>query len=350
MIASPPTLDFRELGEEALAAMQRDFLNVDSRLYAETSAPGKPGAQPAFNWGVGVALSALNSAAKLDPGYKPWLRDYADRIRVYWNDAPPVAGFDVLPGPKSPDRYYDDNAWMVLSLMETYAILKDGGDLELAKRALDYVLSGESKRLGGGIYWRESDKASKNTCSNGPSIAAAMAVYSVTRDATLLETSERLYAWTKAKLQDPADGLYWDNVDLSGKVEKTKWSYNTALMITSAKKLYLATEKPGYLADARRMEQAAKQFWLVEDGAGGLKCDAQFAHLLLESWMEAPAMPDANAIGARVLAFVGEKVRDERGRYTNRWEVPTTGPIASNAILSQASAARAFLYFAGQSR
>ncbi len=224
-------------GFEALEQIRKEYYLPKSKLYAEEiTADGKKSG-PAFNWGVGVMLSALNAASRHEPKYKAWLREYADASRVYWNDKPPVAGYDVLPGPKDVDRYYDDNAWMVLALVETHEILGDRKYLDWAEQALDYVLSGEDEKLGGGIYWRETEKRGKNACSNAPSAAACLAVAKYRRQKELAAKAQELLTWTQEHLQDPTDGLIWDNKNLSGRIDKTKYSYNTGLFLRSYKML-----------------------------------------------------------------------------------------------------------------
>ena len=88
-------------------------------------------------------LSALNGSVRADDRNARWLRDYVQATRVYWNDKGPVPGYDVSPGPKSVDRYYDDNAWMVLALVEASDILHDKKIFGYAEDTLKYVLSGE---------------------------------------------------------------------------------------------------------------------------------------------------------------------------------------------------------------
>jgi hypothetical protein len=99
-------------GVETVEMIRRDFYLPDQLLYAEEAGSK----QPCFNWGTGVMLSALNAAARWDRKYMPWLDEYATASRIYWNDRGPVPGYDVLPGPKPVDRYYDDNEWMALQL------------------------------------------------------------------------------------------------------------------------------------------------------------------------------------------------------------------------------------------
>ena len=103
---------------EALGRIRSDLHAPDSGLYADKweAATGRSG--PAFMWGCGVMVSALNAAAALDRRHAPELERYVRALDVYWNPAGPTPGYDVLPCPKPVDRYYDDNVWMVLALLE----------------------------------------------------------------------------------------------------------------------------------------------------------------------------------------------------------------------------------------
>ncbi len=73
----------------------------------------------------------------------------------------------------------------------------------------------------------------------------------LTGEQSYLDDALRLYAWTNATLQDPNDGLYYDNINLSGHIDKVKLTYNTALMIRANCLFYMATGKPSYLAEAK---------------------------------------------------------------------------------------------------
>jgi rhamnogalacturonyl hydrolase YesR len=229
-----------------------------------------------------------------------------------------------------------------MALVDASDVLKDPKYLDRAKAALTYVLSGKDEKLGGGIYWRESDKASKNTCSNAPSVAAAMAVYNHTKDPELLKVSKEVYAWTKKTLQDPEDKLMWDAINLNGSIGKMKWTYNTGLMIRSAKALYAVTKDEQYLKDAREMEESSLKHWLPNGGVDGAKCEGKFAHLLFESWAIEPAFEEGLKARDQALKFVYEKGRDAEGRFGHRWERPAEGLWKKFSLIDQASAARAF--------
>jgi uncharacterized protein YyaL (SSP411 family) len=340
--------DFRAWGLDEVRRIDADLFLPERGLYADAAELGKPAPdKPAFMWGCGVELSALAAAARLDPDYVAPLRRFAYHMEVYWSDAAPTPGYDVLPGPKPPDRYYDDNVWIVLALCDTYEATHDAQYLRRAEQTFQFVLSGKDDKLGGGIYWHEQDKGSKNACVNGPAAAAAVRLYTLTHRRDYLETGRQLYDWTRAHLQD-TDGLFFDNIRLDGSVEKMKWSYNTGLMLRASCLLYDATREKRYLDEAERIATAARAHW-VDPQTGALKAGGPFAHLLSEAFL---ALYDADHdatwldVSRRALTFVHDKVRDANGHYATSWSTPVTAPLTKFSLLDQASVARAYLVLA----
>ena len=279
-------------GRDALDLTRRRMFLPDRRLYVQDIRPADADFKPvaADCWSVGVQLTALTAAAKVDPAtYAPSVRQYVDAIdHDYWSDFHGIGGYDDGPHPKPPDRYYDDNAWIALGLVEAYEVTHDRRDLDRAAATLKYVLSGEDPTLGGGLFWRENPKASKNTCSNAPGIAAAVRVYTYTHDKARLDAAVRLYRWTVAHLRDEHDGLYFDTVQVSGKLHDFKWTYNVALMIRSGCLLYDATGDAAYLRDARRSDAAAVAK-SVDPATGVIADPSHFAHPLAESLLDLSA-------------------------------------------------------------
>jgi rhamnogalacturonyl hydrolase YesR len=343
-----------DYGKETLEFIQTKYVMADG-LYGDSVTATEGPKAPAFNWGVGVMLTALSAAAEYDPSYKDRLRTYADAGRAYWNPEGPVAGYDVLPVPKPVDRYYDDNEWMVMGLVETYEVLGDQKYLDWAQETLKYVYSGEDSKLGGGIYWRESDKKSKNTCSNAPAVAATLAVFHHTKNSRHLRDAIRIYGWTKKNLLDKEDNLFFDGMNLEGGIGKAKWSYNTGLMIRSAADLFVCTKNPQYLADVKAFQTASAKKWLVN---GTLADEGRFAHLLLESWIyqrKFAPVPNPNQATSDTrafsdpLTFLHDKGRDANGFYGKRFDAPPASDQTTFELIDQASAARAYykaaLYF-----
>ncbi len=345
-LAARPPADFKAWGEQTLDQIQTDFYIPDRKLYADEwkRDATNNNHNPAFMWGCGVMLPALIAASRVDPQhYTEQMRSYIKALDIYWTAGSNPA-YDVLPGPKSPDRYYDDNGWVCIALVDAYDITHNKQYLDRAEATYKFILSGEDDKLGGGIYWHEQDKKSKNTCSNAPAIVAALRLYQATQSPNYLVDAKRLYLWTNAHLQD-ADGLYWDNIRLDGKVEQRKWTYNTALMIRANVLLHAISRDTKYLQEAERVAKASEAHWVKPD-TGAIADGGAFAHLLSEAFL-AVYSEDADehwsAVVVRALTFVHENVRDPDGRYASPWDQHVTAKQDKVGLLTQASVARAYL-------
>jgi predicted alpha-1,6-mannanase (GH76 family) len=341
----PTTTDLKQWASEATMVVQRDLWDVRRQLYVESL----DDQGPSFCWSLGVWLSALTSASQQDRRYRGQLRDAMDQLQSYWNSDGPVAGYDVRPVPKSVDRYYDDNAWLVPILLEAGPLLRQPKLVQRAEETMVYVASGEDNKLGGGIYWRESDKASKNTCSNAPSAYAALRLAVTKKGEERLRwiaAADRWIDWCRNHLRDPGDGLYWDSMRLDGTIENTKCSYNSALMIRSLvlrAKSERGTQRTKYLDEARKLGIAARKQWVQKDGS--VRDDGSFAHLLLEAFYDLDTMFPKDGFGETgqlALKALHKQSRDSAGRYPKVWGIPIKAPLSDVAMLHQASVARAY--------
>jgi predicted alpha-1,6-mannanase (GH76 family) len=121
-------------------------------------------------------------------------------------------------------------------------------------------MSGRDEVLGDGVYWKEGDFSTKNTCSNAPVVVMGVKMYQVTQAEQYLDTAKELYAWTKENLQDPSDYLYWDNIRTAdGSIDEAKYHYNSGQMMQAAVLLYQATGEQEYLTDARNLAEVCYQ-------------------------------------------------------------------------------------------
>ena len=341
----PAPAPYQPWAEETLASIDKDFWLPTRHLYAEEGHLNQPPAPPVtMMWGAGVALSALDAAARVNPDrYRDRMCAFIDALNAYWTDANHIGGYDVQPGPKPNDRYYDDNAWLVLALAEAYEAAHRPGDLARAEATQRFVLSGEDDRLGGGIYWHEPRRTTKNTCVNAPAIVGALRLYQLTKKPDYLDDARRLYRWTCGHLQGP-DGLFADNIKLDGRVDEKRYSYNSGLMIRAASLLYAATGEAAYLSDAQRIARASEVRWVVGE-TGGIRDTGRFAHLLLEGFLALQAVdhdPHWTSVEARALLFLHSQVRDANGHYGNRWDHRPPTLRTAFPLLDQASAARAY--------
>jgi len=237
----------------------------------------------AYLWGVGGVFSAFNAIVQhtdnLDFRLK-YESSFKNTLIQYYNSSktPPAYGCFVF---DFDTRLYDDAIWIGIDLVDLYDKTKDAWYLQYAKTVWDFVVSGMDNELGGGVYWDENAKDSKNTCSNAPAIVLGMKLHKTTNEKSYLDTCEELYKWVKKNLQDPADYLYWDNIKLDGTIEKPKFSYNSGQMIQAGALLYNATKNAQYLSDAKLVAEACyneffvnftsshtgEQFRIIKDGS-----------------------------------------------------------------------------------
>jgi uncharacterized protein YyaL (SSP411 family) len=336
--------DMAKRGTDALAWIETHLQSRDG-LYAEhfmppDGHPHKP-AGPSTIWAGGVMLSALNAAAELDKSRLPAAVAYAKALDAYrWQKPGQPIGYQPFPvGKDVGDMYYDDNQWLVMGFLDTYKLTNDAQFLTRARDAYAYMASGESNDLGGGIWWHDL-KDKKNTCSNAPGIVAALSLYQVDKKPEQLALAERLYAWVK-RLQD-ADGLYWDAIAKDGKtIDKTKWSYNSALMIRANVMMYRVKRDAKYLEEAKRIADAAEAKWFRADGA--LTDEASFAHLLTETLLELNDVTPRPETVAKVMQALDQLAKLGRHNgYPKRWDGWKANETKIE-LLQQASAARAFL-------
>lgn len=289
-------------------------------------------------WGNGVAFSMLvgaNDTARIAA--------FFDGLQGYWDKSALLPGYDAyLSTPGSSDKYYDDNAWMVLTFVEAFEKTGEKRYLLRAVEALRFVLSGWDALLGGGIYWREDHK-SKNTCSNGPTATAALAVARHLNAPYFTAWAKRIVAWNNAKLQD-SDGLFFDNCNREGHIERTKWTYNAALMLRANLDLWRATRESGYLTEAKRIAQASEKTF-VEPSTNAFRDEANFSHLLVEAFLELHKETREPYLKARAEAcgtFAWTHLRDTDGGHFTKWRIEPGRKQERKTLMDNASVARLY--------
>jgi uncharacterized protein YyaL (SSP411 family) len=265
--------------------IQKNFYLPESGLYAHSITKRRA----EFMWGNGIMFSALIAAARHDrQTWLPIVSRFFTAMDRYWDrqDTPP--GYEPFPTQGGGhDKYYDDNAWMVLALCEAYETTHDRTYLQRANETLDFVLSGWDEQRGGGIWWHEGHKSdSKNTCVNAPAAVGCLrlAKYLPSDEAQHYRAAARkIVEWTTRTFDD--NGLYSDNINVgSGNVQHVKLTYNTALMIRAYLQLYRASGNPADLASAERSSRAAE--WFLDKSMHAYRDLPKWSHLLVEADLE----------------------------------------------------------------
>ncbi|MDB5157823.1 MAG: glycoside hydrolase family 76 [Mucilaginibacter sp.] len=234
-----------------------------------------------YLWSYCAMYQATNEIEKLEPQANlmaPMLK----LMYRYYSPAAPKPGFtDYIMALKPGERYYDDNEWIGITALDAYSRTKKQSDLALGKAMYDFIMSGHDQVLGGGIYWKEGDLSSKNTCSNGPGALVALQMYQATKNKAYLDTAIKIVKWTDAKLQTP-EKLYWDNIRTKdGGVNKGILSYNTGTPLEAYVYLYEITKDKKYLDEANAIADASLSFFY---GDGKFRDDYWFNAVLLRGY------------------------------------------------------------------
>lgn len=301
--------------------------------------------------GTFSAVNALMEATKdnkkdfgnyqklLDEKVLPGLAEYFDTRRM------PEAYASYIKDAPLSDRFYDDNVWLGIDFTDVYLMTSQENYLQSAKLIWKFIESGMDDCLGGGIYWCEQKKESKNTCSNAPGSVFALKLFKATQDSSYFEKGKSLYEWTKATLQDTTDCLYFDNMRLDGEIGRAKFAYNSGQMMQSAALLYQLTGNGQYLKDAQAIAAACHNYFFMEFTPGQgepfrmlKKGDVWFTAVMLRGFIELYQV-DGNKVYldsfARSLDYAWTHAREDNGLFNTDF----TGKSCDNRkwLLTQAA-------------
>lgn len=238
------------------------FYDSTQGLFKEHLEPKKGDKTFSFLWPLCALIQAADGMEATHRG-GVYMKPVVQAINKYYNDSlPPKPGYDsYVRSLGGGDRFYDDNQWIGLAYMDAYKRTKNKDYIQLAREIYEFMLSGYDTVAGGGMYWKEFDHTTKNTCSNGPGAVLALKLYNATINKSYLDTALLIYNWTKKTLQAP-DKLYWDNIKIpSRKIDERKYTYNTGTMLQSAVMLYNITNKKEYLDEAKAVAESSYQFF-----------------------------------------------------------------------------------------
>lgn len=263
-IAQPEsdTVNFATAAKSLAGAIDRSFYLPAADYYRE-HAPGSAQEKPfSFLWPLCSMWEATHELGKVTGNFAMFDRVFAI-VQKYHDPAPPAPGYaSYVMSEGGGARFYDDNQWIGITAMDALARTGDSIWLPVATNIYRFMMTGYDTAGGGGLYWKEHDHTTKNTCSNAPGVLLAMQLYNTTRNRSYLDTALQLYNWTFANLRD-SSGLYWDNVRLPSRtVDKRRYSYNTGTMLQANLYLYEATQNTKYLHEAQLMAKNASAFFL----------------------------------------------------------------------------------------
>jgi hypothetical protein len=305
----------------------------DGRVTYLAGADTLQGRRVAYLWPTSGLFTAVNMLlqgsgdkkyeAMLDTLIIPGLQNYFDTSRQ------PACYQSYIIQANRSDRFYDDNVWIALDYLEAYRLTGNSEYLERSKLLWEFIISGWDDKAGGGIYWNEQRKLSRNTCSNAPAAVLAFKLFKTTDDHEFFERGQEIYFWTKETLQDKTDYLYFDNIDLDGKVDKRKYAYNSGQMMQAAAMLYKITGEKSFLEEAEKIGISGI-FYFTEDfqTADGKsfrlfkRTDNWFIAVMMRGYTELYNItndPEFLLIFKDNMDHLWENVRDENGLFSKDW-------------------------------
>lgn len=231
-------------------------------------------------------------------------------IKKYYDDRPPRPAYaSYPPALGGGDRFFDDNQWIGIALMDAWAEEKNPLYLSVSRGIYDFMMTAYDTVGGGGLYWQEG-KPTKNTCSNGPGIILSLQLYKATGEKGFLDTALLLYDWVNQNLRD-SDGLYWDHITYpSRKIDYRRFPYNTGTMIQSGLYLYEISGDATYLRQAQASARAAHGYFL---GQARLRDDLWFNAVLLRAYQHLLQHDKDTSHIAAFKTLVEAELKNHRG-------------------------------------
>lgn len=248
----------RRRAETLQQAIYQHLYNKGTQLFIQTTDPAKNHNPHADLWGLCAMVQAANEMETLQPD-SPFLRPVMKAIGEYYYDSLPAPGYaSYVVNEKIEDRYYDDNQWIGIACMDAYARTKEKKYLETGRLIYNFMMTGFDTVTGGGLYWKEGDRSTKNTCSNGPGVLLALQLYNATHQQPYLDTALMLYNWTNKHLLSP-EGVYWDAIKplKQNHIDSATYTYNTGTMLEANVKLWHITHQQRYLSEAKRLAEGS---------------------------------------------------------------------------------------------
>ncbi len=267
----------------AYAVMQRRF-GTREGLYRDDGWVRRPNST-AHLWPFVRAFVATLDLAGARPGL---VTDFdadaaiAQRLTAlerYWDPSGdrPAYSSDVIGARFGGDRYYDDNAWVGLALVQLERMRPGAGDLGRAADLFRFAVAGWDRRQDvpgpGGVFWVEQGRGTgkrnhdRNTVSNAPNAELGLHLAELTGGAHT-NAAEEMYQWVNATLDTgggngPGTGLYWDKLRGDDTIDRALWSYNQGSMVGVNVLLHRrhGTGQTVYLARAEAIARNALQHY-----------------------------------------------------------------------------------------
>ena len=193
------------------ANIYKYFYDSSNALFYETNIILPNEKKHSYLWPLCALIQAANEA-EVNDTLKDYMSPVMKAIDQYYSNIPPAPAYQAyVVKEEKDDRFYDDNQWVAIACIDAYNRTHKQHYLDISEMIYRFMMTGYDTISGGGLYWKEGDKTTKNTCSNGPGILVALQLYKINHNKNYLDTALVLYNWVNAHLQSP-QGVYYDNI------------------------------------------------------------------------------------------------------------------------------------------
>jgi hypothetical protein len=346
-----PKPDYAGQAREVMRHIQQTFCDPKTGLYLKSAKDRTPD----YVWRQAAMFSVLVGATRHEPqAYRPILDKFFHALDVYWDTKAPIPGYEPAPTRgNGHDKYYDDNAWLVITFAEGFQLTGEKAYLTRAEETARFVASGWDEQAGGGIWWHQSHKdGSKNTCANGPAAVGYLYLARLGPAAeaqSWITAAAKVVDWTCQKLQAP-DDLFDDRLIVAtGEVKRGKLTYNSALMLRACVDLFRQTGETRYLGQAKRIAKAAD--WFTDKQTGVYRDPLKWSHFMVEA--------DLDLYRATGEEYLMRRATTNVDAYYAQWKKQPPQDMMSNADVArllwlmadtQSEVGRAFWKAADQKR
>ena len=235
---------WKKEASKSTAAFVNHFWNKDKKFFNTYVNTPDTSAQDWCYWPQAHAMDVVIDAY-VRSGNKTW-KTYFDAWYV---------GVKQKSGGSYYNDFVDDMEWICLTMIRLYEHTGDKKFINTAEDLWRVIKSNWNEEYsGGGIAWKQSQPASKNSCSNGPAGIIAARLYQLNgQKAEDLEWAKKIYEWQTAKLVGP-DGKVYDHIANHETGERKDWifTYNQGTYMGMAHELYNITGKQEYLEMAKK--------------------------------------------------------------------------------------------------
>ncbi|MDX2110238.1 MAG: glycoside hydrolase family 76 protein [Verrucomicrobiota bacterium] len=337
-------------GHEVADQIEKTLRVKNSNLYSE--AVTKTGTRfggdssRAYIWPVSTQFRTLNSLTSINPDARSEaLRAFADEVLLkYWSAS---GGYRSGLSANS-DRFYDDNAHMVVALCEAWLITGDDAYLERAEATQQFVMSGEAP-AGGGIYFATNQKSELDAGSTLQGARAAALLYKCTGKAAYLTDARRQLDWAATHIQQDNGAYYqwyWVTGAKANQADGSPLVNAISFALSARVLLYETTGDLAELTEARRLAEAAIAKYIDPDTK--IRDEGYWAYELIEGLANLYEIDPQSRwiVPARdALLWLHAHKRDPNGNYASLWgrDGDQTVALSQWTLNDMAAVARAYL-------